>query len=65
MKRLTYISKYNPQELSSKHISDIVDVAVRNNDKRGLTGVLLALDGCFLQSKLLSQSLTSISARGT
>lgn len=48
MKRLTYISQATP-ELSLSVVQQIGEVSMRNNQQRGITGVLLFLDGVFFQ----------------
>ncbi len=48
MKRLTYISRYS-EELSSEEIAEIGRVSAENNAARGISGVLICLNGIFYQ----------------
>jgi class 3 adenylate cyclase len=48
MKRLTYISKFE-RNLSPADIEEIGRVSSRNNQRDGITGVLLCLSGIFFQ----------------
>lgn len=48
MKRLTYISKFS-RPLSPEEIQNIGKVSSRNNQRDGITGVLLCLGGIFFQ----------------
>ncbi|MBK4730696.1 BLUF domain-containing protein [Oxynema sp. CENA135] len=48
MKRLTYISKFS-RPLSPKEVEEIGQVSRRNNQRDGITGVLLCSGGIFFQ----------------
>ncbi|MFP4376610.1 MAG: BLUF domain-containing protein [Spirochaetales bacterium] len=48
MKRLTYISRFT-NDLSAQEIAEIGRVSAKNNSARGISGVLICLNGIFYQ----------------
>ena len=46
--RTIYVSTASP-DLGPDGIADILDAAVRNNQRLGITGMLILMDGCFMQ----------------